>query len=81
MLKGYAGKILEVDLSKQKTKETVLDETILRLVPALFGTALLVVFLFFAGGLSREAILAATRELLTLVIRPSPARVQPRQAT
>ena len=30
MPKGYAGKILEVDLSKQKTKETVLDETILR---------------------------------------------------
>ena len=36
-----------------------LDERTLRLVPALFGAALLVVLLLFSGGLSREAILAA----------------------
>lgn len=36
-----------------------LDERVLRLVPALGGAALLLVFLLFAGGLSREAILAA----------------------
>jgi uncharacterized protein (TIGR03663 family) len=36
-----------------------LDERVLRLVPALFGAALLAVFLLFAGGLSRPAILAA----------------------
>jgi uncharacterized protein (TIGR03663 family) len=36
-----------------------LDERILRLVPALFGAALLAVFLLFAGGLSKEATLAA----------------------
>jgi uncharacterized protein (TIGR03663 family) len=36
-----------------------LDETTLRLVPALFGAGLLLIFLLFAGGLSREARLAA----------------------
>jgi uncharacterized protein (TIGR03663 family) len=36
-----------------------LDERVLRLVPVLFGTALLVVLLLFSGGLSREATLAA----------------------
>jgi len=36
-----------------------LDERILRLVPALAGAALLLVFLLFAGGLGRGAILAA----------------------
>lgn len=36
-----------------------LDERTLRLVPALAGAALLLVFLLFAGGLGREAILAA----------------------
>jgi len=36
-----------------------LSEMALRIVPALFGAGLLVVFLLFAGGLSREAILAA----------------------
>ena len=36
-----------------------LDETTLRLVPALFGAGLLVLFLLFAGGLSRETMLAA----------------------
>ena len=36
-----------------------LDEATLRLVPALFGTGLLLLFLLFAGGLSREAALAA----------------------
>jgi uncharacterized protein (TIGR03663 family) len=36
-----------------------LDETTLRLVPALFGAGLLVLFLLFAGGLSRETTLAA----------------------
>ena len=36
-----------------------LDERTLRLVPALAGTALLLVFLLFAGGLGREATLAA----------------------
>ena len=36
-----------------------LDERVLRLVPALFGTALLFVLLLFSGGLSREATLAA----------------------
>ena len=36
-----------------------LDERVLRLVPALAGTALLLVFLLFSGGLSREATLAA----------------------
>ncbi len=36
-----------------------LDETTLRLVPALFGAGLLLLSLLFAGGLSREAILAA----------------------
>jgi uncharacterized protein (TIGR03663 family) len=36
-----------------------LDETTLRLVPALFGAGLLLLFLLFAGGLSRETILAA----------------------
>jgi uncharacterized protein (TIGR03663 family) len=36
-----------------------LDETTLRLVPALFGAGLLLLFLLFAGGLSREATLAA----------------------
>jgi uncharacterized protein (TIGR03663 family) len=35
------------------------DETTLRLVPALFGTALLLLFLLFAGGLAREAIVSA----------------------
>jgi uncharacterized protein (TIGR03663 family) len=37
-----------------------LDERLLRLVPALFGTALLAVFLLFSGGLAKEATLAAT---------------------
>ncbi|HDT14398.1 MAG TPA: TIGR03663 family protein [Candidatus Aminicenantes bacterium] len=41
------------------TTLTGLDERILRLVPALFGTALLVAFLLFSGGLAREARLAA----------------------
>jgi uncharacterized protein (TIGR03663 family) len=36
-----------------------LDETTLRLVPALFGAGLLFLFLLFAGGLSRETTLAA----------------------
>jgi uncharacterized protein (TIGR03663 family) len=36
-----------------------LDEATLRLVPALAGTGLLLLFLLFAGGLSREATLAA----------------------
>ncbi len=36
-----------------------LDERTLRLVPALAGAALLLVFLLFAGGLGREAVLAA----------------------
>ncbi|OGD22898.1 MAG: hypothetical protein A2Y70_01795 [Candidatus Aminicenantes bacterium RBG_13_64_14] len=36
-----------------------LDETTLRLVPALFGAGLLLLFLLFAGGLSRETVLAA----------------------
>jgi len=36
-----------------------LDETTLRLVPALFGAGLLLLFLLFAGGLSRETRLAA----------------------
>jgi uncharacterized protein (TIGR03663 family) len=36
-----------------------LNETTLRLVPALFGAGLLLLFLLFAGGLSREAALAA----------------------
>ena len=36
-----------------------LDERTLRLVPALFGAALLLLFLLFSGGLSREATLAA----------------------
>jgi uncharacterized protein (TIGR03663 family) len=35
------------------------DETMLRLVPALFGTGLLLLFLLFAGGLARETIVAA----------------------
>jgi len=36
-----------------------LDERTLRVVPALFGAGLLLVFLLFSGGLSREATLAA----------------------
>jgi uncharacterized protein (TIGR03663 family) len=36
-----------------------LDERVLRLVPALFGAALLVALLLFSGGLSKEATLAA----------------------
>ena len=36
-----------------------LSETTLRLVPALFGAGLLLLFLLFAGGLSRETTLAA----------------------
>jgi uncharacterized protein (TIGR03663 family) len=36
-----------------------LDETTLRLVPALFGAGLVLLFLLFAGGMSREARLAA----------------------
>lgn len=36
-----------------------LDETTLRAVPALFGAGLLLLFLLFAGGISREAALAA----------------------
>jgi uncharacterized protein (TIGR03663 family) len=36
-----------------------LDETTLRIVPALFGAGLLILFLLFAGGLSRETTLAA----------------------
>ena len=36
-----------------------LDERVLRLVPALFGVALLLVLLLLGGGLSREATLAA----------------------
>jgi uncharacterized protein (TIGR03663 family) len=36
-----------------------LDETILRAVPALFGAGLLLAFLMFAGGISREATVAA----------------------
>jgi uncharacterized protein (TIGR03663 family) len=36
-----------------------LGETTLRLVPALFGAGLLLIFLLFAGGLSRETTLAA----------------------
>jgi uncharacterized protein (TIGR03663 family) len=36
-----------------------LDETTLRIVPALFGAGLLLILLLFAGGLAREAILAA----------------------
>ena len=36
-----------------------LDERVLRLVPAFFGVALVVVLLLFSGGLSREATLAA----------------------
>ncbi|MGZ5498675.1 MAG: hypothetical protein ACXWHI_08130, partial [Candidatus Aminicenantales bacterium] len=36
-----------------------LDERVLRLVPALFGAALLLVLLLFSGGLAREAALAA----------------------
>jgi uncharacterized protein (TIGR03663 family) len=35
-----------------------LDERVLRLVPALFGAALVLVFLLFSGGLSRRATLA-----------------------
>ncbi|HYA49505.1 MAG TPA: flippase activity-associated protein Agl23 [Burkholderiales bacterium] len=35
------------------------SETTLRLVPALFGTGLLLLFLLFAGGLARETIAAA----------------------
>src|SRR5512143_14872 len=35
-----------------------LDARVLRLVPALFGTGLLLVLLLFSGGLSREARLA-----------------------
>ncbi len=34
-----------------------LDETVLRLVPALFGTAILFVLLYLQGGLPREALL------------------------
>jgi uncharacterized protein (TIGR03663 family) len=37
-----------------------LDERTLRLVPAVFGVALVLAFLLFAGGLSRPAILAAS---------------------
>ncbi|MCK7478502.1 MAG: hypothetical protein M0C28_14780 [Candidatus Moduliflexus flocculans] len=36
-----------------------LDETTLRTVPALFGAGLLLALLLFAGGLAREAVLAA----------------------
>jgi len=36
-----------------------LDEATLRAVPALFGAGLLLLFLLFAGGISREARLAA----------------------
>jgi uncharacterized protein (TIGR03663 family) len=36
-----------------------LDETTLRAVPALFGAGLLLIFLLLAGGISREAALAA----------------------
>ncbi|HPW17042.1 MAG TPA: TIGR03663 family protein [Candidatus Aminicenantes bacterium] len=36
-----------------------LDETTLRAVPALFGAGLLLLFLLFEGGISREAALAA----------------------
>jgi len=36
-----------------------LDERVLRLVPAVCGAAILLAFLLFAGGLSREATLAA----------------------
>jgi uncharacterized protein (TIGR03663 family) len=43
----------------QKTSLAGLDERVLRLVPAVFGTALLLALLLFAGGLSREATLAA----------------------
>ena len=35
------------------------DETVLRLVPALFGTGLILLFLLFAGGLARETIVAS----------------------
>jgi uncharacterized protein (TIGR03663 family) len=35
------------------------NETMLRIVPALFGTALLLLFLLFAGGLSRETMVSA----------------------
>jgi len=51
-----------------------LTETTLRLVPALFGTGLLLLFLLFLGGLSREtvvcaAILAAVSPALTYYSR------------
>jgi uncharacterized protein (TIGR03663 family) len=49
-------------------------DTTLRLVPALFGTGLLVLFLLFAGGLAREtivsaALLAAMSPILTYYSR------------
>jgi uncharacterized protein (TIGR03663 family) len=35
------------------------NETVLRLVPAIFGTAILLLLLLFAGGMARESIVAA----------------------
>ncbi len=56
------------------TSPGALTETTLRLVPALFGTGLLVLFLLFLGGLAREtvvcaAILAALSPALTYYSR------------
>ena len=53
---------------------TDLGETTLRLVPALFGTATILLFLLFAGGLAREstaaaAVLAAVAPSLTYYSR------------
>jgi uncharacterized protein (TIGR03663 family) len=50
------------------------DETLLRLVPALFGTGLILLFLLFGGGLAREsiafaAVLAAVSPLMTYYSR------------
>jgi uncharacterized protein (TIGR03663 family) len=50
---------LPVALAAGERSLADLDETTLRLVPAVFGTGLLLLLLLFTGGLSREAALAA----------------------
>lgn len=52
---------LTLPVAKAAAQKTFagLSETTLRLVPALFGTGILLLLLLFAGGLSREAALAA----------------------
>jgi uncharacterized protein (TIGR03663 family) len=50
---------LPVALAAGERSLADLDETTLRLVPALFGTGLILLFMLFGGGLSREAALAA----------------------